>query len=203
MHFHIHNSHINKKENDEDFSAEFLIRPINDDVIWEEEDVHNSFWPEGFFNSYKQFFRLKSFVYGADLKLDVTFLNQLNKPVVIITVGVEILEAAHEMYFYGIPRAAKIRVLDEFVLEMPDIHYEWHHGVGAERPPFDKSKLEIWLAEATPRVINRVVSKSIPEPVYVEHLAPYRFRLIFHKYQKNVPNHAIFRLFFITNIGRL
>jgi hypothetical protein len=103
----------------------------------------------------------------------------------LISIGVEILEVAQRMYLYGIPKSVKIKVTDEFVLEMPDLRYEAHHGVWATRPtPSPDSSHEIWFSGGNPTILNRMISSSIPDPIYMQSLAPYRFRRVSAKYSK-------------------
>jgi hypothetical protein len=129
----------------------------------------------------KYYFRLKKFVRGADMTLDVTILNFDFRPQILDGIGVEFLEAQQEMYFYGIPEAAKIKLTEEYILDVPLIR-----GKGAYIEPSNSRVPSVELPAK--------VMLQIPDPVYMEPKAAYRYGLRLKSFQRNVPNHAVLRL---------
>jgi hypothetical protein len=128
-----------------------------------------------------RFFHLEDFVDNADLWLDVTVLNSSRAPVILTSVGVEMLDLMQIIYLYGIPEAAKISPpRDEYFLDMPNL-----------RDLLPRSP-DTW--RAGPVSVNREIRTRLSDPVYLPARAPYRYVLRFKNYQWNVPNHARLRL---------
>ena len=85
--------------------------------------------------------------------------------------------------------AADIHVTtsDYFELEMPDIFHEL-------RPTDHWDGIK-------PTHLGRKVMLTMPDPIYFESGAPYRFSLRLKKYQARVPNHALIRIVAASNHG--
>ncbi len=170
-------------------------------------DESNPYWEEmgkpsfgyPFNRECKQYFRLREFVYGdeASPSFDTTLMNRTENPILLTAVGVEFVYVAHICYVAGIPEAANIFKGDVYSIEMPDLRSRlfgrmWfedgHEGPGIPR-------------NISQREVNELVSRKIPDPIYLESKAPYRYGLLFEKYDQRMPNNVIARLWAKTNEG--
>ena len=144
-----------------------------------------------------QHFKLIKFVHGADPLFDITLVNTMNSPVILSAVGARVLKVAHVMYLYGVPTAAKIPKSDSYVLEFPDIRKSMR-----ARPDGDRGPRNIQLDhEYGSRDIGETVSVKLPDPIYLEPKAPYRYSLFFKNYYKHIPNWARIRMYASTDHG--
>jgi hypothetical protein len=134
--------------------------------------------PKLFNHTYEQFFKLVEFVHDAELTLDITLKNWSKTPLIMSHVGIELLYVTDVMYAYGVPTAAKVAVSDYYELEIPDIRAE----LAGDRWEIPETRLE------------RDSILELPDPIYFEVDAPYRFSLRLKQYQRHVPNHALIRL---------
>jgi hypothetical protein len=162
--------------------------------------------------------------HNVDPCFDITLMNLGSQPLLLTDVGIEIVTVCHYTYVAGIPKAVKIKKVDTYRVEIPDI---WGAITGQSRdlPPSDETKKmrtkepaeqvpavrtgssgemtirisPIDLMDFPPIDLYQLVSTKIPDPVYLEPNAPYRYGLLLDKYQKRMPIHALIRLWVRTN----
>lgn len=122
-----------------------------------------------------QHFQLVQFVHSADPLFDITLMNTTNSPVILTAIGVQILKVAQICYVGGIPSAAKIPKSDSYALECPNIRERMEAQHGRDYGPQD---------------VRETISKKLPDPIYLEPKAPYRYGLLLRDYYKHIPNWA-------------
>ena len=135
---------------------------------------------------FQQSLKLIEFVHTADLILDVTLLNTTAAPAILTQIGIHVIFAYHVLYCYGFPKPAKIPKSDAYVLELPDLLGELHSE-------------NTW--EVSPRRLDRYVSLTLPDPVYIPSSGPYRFSIRLKQFANKMPNHSFFRLWVRTDAG--
>ncbi len=120
---------------------------------------------------------------------DITVINNGKVPLVASTLGVEIVYASQVTYVYGIPRAARIPILDYYSIEMPNLRNitEPQQNSWGEVP---------WLR------FDIEVSRVLPDPIYMPSKAPFRFHLELAKYG-GMLNEVILNIWLLTDVGRL
>jgi len=142
-----------------------------------------------------QYFRLREFVFDANLSLDITVMNVGEQPLILTALGVEIVSVAQRIYLYGMPKAAKIYMSESYVIELPDIRQRMKEKLASEA--------EAQVYDYGPIDLHEVVFTLLEEPVYLEAKAAYRYVLLLSQYQMRMPNHAVLRLWAKTNKGEL
>jgi hypothetical protein len=122
-------------------------------------------------------FRLVEFVYGADPLFDITLVNVTDTPTILTAIGVNVIRVAQTTYFAGIPTAARIPRSDSYVLDIPDIRSR-------------QVDLTNFVGDFGPRDIAETIRKDLPDPIYLEPRAPYRYGLLLRYYATRMPNWA-------------
>jgi hypothetical protein len=135
-----------------------------------------------------QHFYLAKFVTGVNPSFDITLKNTEHTPLLLSAIGVQVVSVAHVTYFYGFPRAVKVRMADSYVLEMPDI---WNRVKGHFVP----------MEGGGPIDLDELVSVRLADPVYLQVDAAYRFGLLLDKYDGRMPNFVILRLWARTDLS--
>lgn len=157
---------------------------------WEELSKTPSSYP--FDRTCQQYFRCTKNITGAELSFDITAMCGGHIPVLLTALGVELVSVAHIYYPGGTsapPRAVKIKKEDLYILEMPDVLTKVRAYSGS------------LVGEVEPMNLRELVSTRLPDPVYLEANAPYRYGLLLDKYDERIPNHAILRFWAKTNLG--
>ena len=165
---------------------------------WEEIEKPSFGYP--FNRECKQYFRIGEFVYGneASPSFDITLINLSENPVLLTAVGVEIVCIAQICYVGGdIPEAAKVFKGDIYNIEMPDLHTR----LFGRRRLKDGNEAPGYTKNLSQRDVNELVTLTIPDPIYFESKAPYRYGLFFDKYDQRMPNNTIARLWAKTSEG--
>jgi hypothetical protein len=134
----------------------------------------------------EQFFKLVNFVYKADPIFDITLKSQASTPLILTHIGVQIAYTGHRFYAYGFPTVAKIKVTDSYVIEMPNIFEELQGG---------------GINDIPPQQIGRDVLIPIPDPIYFEEKAAYRYKLRLKNYTEHIPNHTLIRFIAVSEQG--
>ena len=129
-----------------------------------------------------QYFHRTKFVYDADPLFDIIVMNITNSPLILTKIGLHVVTICFISYVAGIPKAAKIPKHDSYVLKIPDI----------------MSRLE---SEGIPLDIEETVEMKLPDPIYLETKAPYRFGLFLKHYSKNLPNWVRIKMWAATDQG--
>ena len=138
-------------------------------------------------------FGVTQYVTGPDPSFDITALNTGIEPLLVSEVGVRVVTIGHVYPLVGgIPEAVEVQTLAEYILEMPSLYEildaEVHRrGSSLRAPSFE---LEV----------DKYVSTTLPNPVYLEPKAPFRFKLLLKGYWKGIPP-AIIRLTLLTSDG--
>lgn len=109
---------------------------------------------------------------------------------ILVAIDLEVLTVAHALRLGAsrIPKATKIRRGGFYVLDMPDI-------LSGFEIDWDLDE------DASPRTIGKVISTNLPDPIYLEPMAPYRYCLLLRHYSKHIPSNARIRLGATTNAG--
>jgi hypothetical protein len=163
-------------------------------------DAKNEFWiqldvfgrrRDPYHRHYAQFFYVKPGVIGADPSFDITLLSTTTKPVILTDIGVEIVSVAHAIPIGapgGGPKSVKIELAGSYTIDMPDVR--------------GKIKDGRWWDNFSPIDWNEIVSVRLPDPIYVQAEAPYRYGLLLHRYSERMPNAVILRMWIRTHQGQ-
>jgi hypothetical protein len=130
--------------------------------------------------------RFKCGVYDADPLFDVTLLNVGNSPTILTAIGIQVLTICPMDEIRSMPKAAKIFKSDSYVLEIPDI----------ARQVFDRFDYKY-----EPQHLQETIVKRLPDPIYLQPNAPYRYEILLKDYSKNIPQWAKIRMWGATDQG--
>lgn len=140
-------------------------------------------------------FALNKLIRGADPIFDVTLLNRLPQPLVVTDVGIFIESIAFDITEYGFPKPEKIPTSDEYIIEMPNL---WDKHKKVFREYIRRYKAEdfkwLWKHGAAKVHTKEFVFLQLPNPIFLEPNAPYRFDLFLKNFDKNLPNHVLLRV---------
>jgi hypothetical protein len=140
----------------------------------------------------RQYFNRRS---NSNPSFDVTLINVIESPVLLTAVGVEIVSVAHRITLLGLPEAVKVFKSDVYSVEMPDLRTRLFGRISIKGREFPVPR------NLSQHEVNELVSKGIPDPIYLESKAPYRYGLIFESYNQRMPNRVIARLWARTSEG--
>lgn len=131
-----------------------------------------------------QFFMVDKdrFVGDVDPAFDITLVNREHTRVLVHKVGIEIVSVAHELKFYGTPRAARITPQEFYVLEMPELRSDIAYEVGEESLKLLKQ-----------RPVKRSLSLEMPDPFLLEVDGTFRYEILLKRFIKNMPNYSVLR----------
>lgn len=172
-----------KKRQDKVGSLRFLVRlgDLSNDY-WDEVDkpsVVNAIKP--FQKDCSQFFQVSiaKFVNDVDPSFDITIISELNSPVVIHKLGVEIESIAHEMKPYAEAQAARISQQASYTIVIPDVRTDI------------ESKLGRFLRLLEPESLNMSLAVVRPDIFRLESGSTFRYELLLKNYVAHMPNYAI------------
>lgn len=114
-------------------------------------------------------------------------MNPGSAPVILTAIGIEVLTVCQKIYIYGFPTAAKIMKSDSYILQIPDIRQRMYDQLGT--------------FEYDAQDMRETVTKRLPDPVYLESHAPYRYGLLLKGYDRHIPNWARIRMWAATDQG--
>lgn len=171
-------------------SLRFLIRLGNlSSDYWDEVDkpVAKSMI-QPFQEKYSQSFQvsISKFVDDVDPSFDITIISEIESPVVIHKLGVEIESIAHEMKAYGMAQAAEILQQASYTINIPNIRTD----IASESGRFPR------LLE--PKKINKFLSVNKPDIFGLEPENTFRYELLLKNYVAHMPNYAILRFWIET-----
>jgi len=166
--------------------ANIAIDPENEYWGESERDRNDIFGDREYF----QYFHLTKFVFDADPSFDITLMNTTTEPMILTDIGIEIVCVTQVIYVYGIPTSAKVKVSDAYIIDIPNIRSKI------------KGREDKW-GDLPPTDVNELVSIHIPDPIYLQAKAPYRYRLFLRNYCGHVPNYAIIHMWLRTNQGQV
>ena len=143
--------------------------------------------------------------------LDVTIVNHSDKPVLITSIGVEVVSVAQTWLVGAILEPRIVRVSALVKITMPDIWKKLRErGRGRFTSNISRSS-DDGLSEMTlkdiieinipPQKMNERVLYEIPDPVQLDVNTPFRYILLLDEYLKNIPDEAILKLWVATNQG--
>jgi hypothetical protein len=188
--------HVTGRSPVKDESLKFVRISLDAGVAdqWRTFGGRNAGWSVGNFHySYS----IKEFEFATNLVpiFDITVLNVGLKPIIITSIGIEILVVAQETRAYGIPRAARIPKTEHYVVEIPDV---WPRL----RLPdvFDPGSL---FRPTAPAELMLDCMAELGDPVYVPPEGPFRFGLRLDRYAEHMPNIAVIRLVIETDLDRV
>ncbi|HEU5380043.1 MAG TPA: toll/interleukin-1 receptor domain-containing protein [Ktedonobacteraceae bacterium] len=164
-------------------------------VYWKETSPDSAKKRDSFGRSYVQSFVGNAFVYPNDPCFDITLLNTTAQPVILTDVGIEIVSVADHVYAGGIPQAVKVKMAESYILHMPDI---WKRVKVID----DNDFIFHMYHGLQPIYLHEVVSTPVPDPIYLQAKAPYRYRLQLAHYMARMPNETILRMWLRTNQGQ-
>jgi hypothetical protein len=118
---------------------------------------------------------------------DVTLLNATASPTIVNAVGVKIMRVAQSTCLYGAPQATKIVKSDAHALIIPDICRRLEEGSSWE--------------DSSPRDIGETVYMKLPDPMYLEPGAPYRYSLLLKHYKAHMPTWTDLVMYVVTDRG--
>ena len=128
----------------------------------------------------------------VDPSLDITMLNTHSEPILITGIGIEVLSIGHISYSgASMPQALKVPVMDKYVIEMPDL-----------MPVFNEERLKQELVLDLSVNVNSMTWGDLPDPIYVEAKAPYRYELLLKEFGRRVPRFTLLRLVTETPSGQ-
>jgi hypothetical protein len=154
------------------------------DPNWVEDNNRRS----PFDHPYSQHFRIVEWVHYGDPLFDITVINTAKLPAVLTAVGIEIMSVCQIVYCYGLPTAGKIPKSNSYVLELPNIRTRMHDQLGTR--------------EYNPQEVRETITTRVPDPIYLEPNAPYRYGLFLKNYYNHVPNWARIRICVSTDLGQ-
>ena len=168
-----------------------VIRLDSSEINWAESPTPKI--PILFNQKYSQFFKLVEFVTDADPVFDITIKNELQSPIILNKIGIELVDTAHKPLLRGIgisiPETAKIKLVDTYVIEIPDICNEF---------PCDDSFNSI-----EPIKLQRDIVIPLPDPIFFEGNAAYRYSVSLKNYSRHIPHRTLIRFIAESDQGRI
>ncbi len=151
---------------------------------------------------------VKYFEFGnVDPVLDVTIINCSNDPVLVTSVGAEVVCVAQRWLVGAILEAFTVRVKERVVVTMPDIWKELKTRGQWTKLAETKGSTSLSefadIRDIDPQSIGKCVWSQLRDPEYLGVNAPYRYTLSLSKYRKRMPDHAILKLLVDTNRGKV
>lgn len=162
-------------------------------------------------------FHLAEKVIGADPTFDITIINTDRRPVLVTSIGVEIVSVGFlapvikGLVAGALPRAVKVEKHDSHTIMVPDIwsllavnekwvHWneKWSSALGSLNDHPEKGLPG--LSKTISIDLNHIVSIRPPEPLYLQREAPYRYGLVLKGYV-TMPAHVVLRMWILTNSG--
>lgn len=158
----------------------WVERPLADTPEWSDPRRTDPGSPP-FGEPYSHFFALARYMEGADIVFDLVLQNRSSEPLILSHIGVQII-ALHEDLGcdallvmaaaddrIAIPRAAPILISQCYELALPELR--------------DNSAARALLGGR----VQREVRLLLPDPIYFQSAAPYRFTLKLRHYQEHIP----------------
>lgn len=167
----------------------------SDDDHWGETPTPLIIHPSPFGAGCGQYVFLKDLFYvendALGLNLDVTIMNQSTVPLVLTKIGIEIIGVAQIPDGYGDGVPTKVRKMDSYVLELPDVRAMLNDKFPG---------LESWERKG-PVTLDLLVPMFLPDPVLIPAMTPYRYGLLLESYTEKMPNHSLIRAWALTSVG--
>lgn len=189
------------------FSSQTIFASIASDPeneYWGEWDEHDDIFDIFYRNpdifgdrEYFKCFRPTKAVANADPSFDITLMNTTTEPMILTDIGIEIVCIAEVGYLGGeAPVSVKVKVSDAYIIDIPSL-LDIPSVLTKIKEVEDNEGSSLW-----PIDVNERVSIHIPDPIYLQAKAPYRYRLFLRNYYKHLPNYAIIRMWLQTNQGQ-
>lgn len=129
----------------------------------------------------------------VDPALDVTVLNNRQEPMVLTRIGIRIVSIALRTRVAGVPYATEIPKTHSYVIEIDDEVAR----ILCERIPQGQSRS--W--SYGPVEIDYSYWLTLPNPIRIPPLEPYRYGLLLKNYEDCLPNFCCVALLATTNRG--
>jgi hypothetical protein len=116
---------------------------------------------------------------------DITVINMSQEPAIVTEIGVEFLNLAEQIGGCGggVPRSFKIKTSDAYTITTPNF-YDLFRSRLRQREIIE---------------LSRKIPYHLPDPVYMEPNAPFRFTLCLDQYIERAPGNAILAIYIKTN----
>ncbi len=175
---------------------------------------------------YCQFFSLvDEYVTGADPIFDITIKNELETPIILKEIGVELtlhyenivdgstdILCNNDPFSRGrIPRTIKIELVDAYNIDIPDILDDFQRddgddcmepiGIREDFDPFDS--FDSFIDNIKPIELRRDILTLLPDPIYFEGNAVYRYSIRLKNYSQHIPIDALIRFIVESDQGRI
>lgn len=163
-----------------------VIDTAHADVNWKRHTFPQPRLFDRLFGGYPaQYFVARRYGSHADPTFDVTIINQCDQPILIIALGVRVWEIANRpRHLLGIPEALPVFQSDFYTVEIPNVLAP--HDIEKDFGPFD---------------VGVTALMRLPDPIYMQPSAPYRYGLLLKGYDGHVPNRCRISLVAVTNVG--
>jgi hypothetical protein len=174
----------------------FASISLADTMYWSEMPVDSDRRRQVFDRKPTQYFCIdfnKAFVYDPELIFDLTIVNRsASQPLVLREIGVRWTALCRILYAYGIPKAAKIGRDGKYMIVCDPEKFKL--AMPIPQP-------DLWSEDIGP--IDSAIDENVvlPDPIYLEPQAPFRFSLELKNYTKAVPNHALIRFWLRSEPG--
>jgi tetratricopeptide (TPR) repeat protein len=137
------------------------------------------------------------FKFGAvDPVLDVTLVNHSDRPILIKSLGIEILSVAQTWFVGAVLEPHRVKVSEVVEITMPDV-WDTLESRGFSRNFTTMAD----VGDIPPQRISRVVSERLSDPMHLDIKSPYRYFLELCHYRNRLPDQAVVRLLVKTEIG--
>ncbi len=130
--------------------------------------------------------------------LDVTVVNHSKTPVLIRSIGIEIVSVAQVWWIGAIIEPYTVEISAVAVIEMPDI-WAMLEEKGINR---NFKTLADVGKDIPPQEINLKLFGQLEDPIQLDANTPYRYILGLSSYLKKVPDYSIVKLWIDTNAGQ-
>jgi len=150
--------------------------------------------------------------YFFDPVLDVTMINHHNKPVLLTSVGVEVVSLAQFWWIPAfvedfkawkrgplvgaLPETEAVPIRDRIMLTIPD---SWEIFKADRLAKFASKPEDLQSIKIEP--IGKDIWSELKDPLYMDVNAPVRFLIHMDGFLKRMPNYSIIRLISKANIG--
>jgi hypothetical protein len=192
--FHSSMKHEKSKNHQKD-SIVFLIRlGEQSGKYWESVSLPQKYPISPIESRCSQSFRISydNFVDDVDPSFDITLLNQLDSPIIINEIGVEIVCIAHSMMGYGDTQSSKIVQQAIYTIQIPDFKANIAKKLGRERFP----------RTFEPTDLNLVLPVNYPDVFSVDPMGTLRYEILLKNYVSNMPNFSVIKFWVTTQSGK-
>jgi tetratricopeptide (TPR) repeat protein len=136
----------------------------------------------------------------ANPVLDVTIINSSTKPILLTSLGIEVVSVAQVWWIAGIIEPYTVKVDAIASITMPDT---WSILKQRGVMPQKIETLSDVANNIGPEKINEKLLAGLPDPILLDVNSPYRYVLILSDYAARMPDCAILKLIVGTDRGQI